>query len=180
MLKYYLILGISIAYLASTTLLASPVGISFSSLLIDKDPQNLQGFRTSLTYEPPTWAWQHFHVFFDLSVGRWWVEHADIYRSLNITSFAPVIRYYFLTDRSFFSPFMDISIGLSYLTKTRIDDRNLGMHFSFQDEIGIGTSLGMQKHFSIRLSMLHYSNGSMSAMNAGITIPLMLTVSYRL
>jgi len=156
----------------------TPYGVNLSYLLIDKDPQYLRGYRFSFLYQPPTWMWNHIHIFWDFGFGHWWVNHNVPYGSLNSYAIAPVFRF-FILNNNYVSPFVDISIGPSYLTKTRISDRNLGMHFSFQDQIGIGATFGAQKHFTASLSALHYSNGSLCAMNAGITVPLMLNLAYQ-
>lgn len=178
MLKKVIYSWIGAACLFSSTCIASPYGVNVSYLLVNKDPNHLHGYRASFTYEPPHWIWRYVHVFFDAGVGHWYIDNTSYYRSLNIYSIAPVLRLYFRNSNTI-SPFFDISIGLSYLTKTRIDDRNLGMHFAFQDQVGIGASFGQEKHLSASINMVHYSNGSLCAMNAGITVPVMLNVSYR-
>lgn len=177
MQKKYLFTWISLLCLNSSLALASPYGINASYLLVNKDPNHLHGYRASFLYEPPSWVWEHVHIFFDAGYGHWWLDNQDANNNLSIYSIAPVLRYYF--KNSYVSPFFDISIGLSYLTKTHIDDRNLGMHFAFQDQVGLGISLGQRKNLSMSISVLHYSNGSISAMNAGITVPIMLNISYR-
>lgn len=156
----------------------SPYGFNFSYALKSQDPSNLHGYRASFLYEPPFWVWQHVHIFFDTSFGHWWVPNATQYSNLNIYSIAPVLRYYF-KNYAYFRPYLDLSIGPSYLTKTRLSDRNLGMHFAFQDQIGFGAALGRDKKLIAGISVLHYSNGSMSKMNAGISVPVMLNISYR-
>jgi hypothetical protein len=170
------------AGLCSSFFIISPafaeIGASFTYPVIDKDPPHLQGYRASLWYQPHSLIWQHVHVFFDGSYGHWKSASASIYQSLSIYALAPVLRYYFVTG-TYASPFIDLSIGASYLTKTRFADRNLGMHFAFQDEVGLGVALGREQRFSISLSSIHYSNGSMASMNAGITIPLLVKVAFR-
>jgi hypothetical protein len=175
--KKYLATLIGI-YLASTVANASPYGVNISYLLVDKDPQYLKGYRLSFLYQPPAWKWEHLYIFFDTSAGHWRVNQNVPYQSLNIYSFAPVFRFY-ARNSTYVSPFIDISLGLAYLTKTRIADRNLGMHFSFQDQLGIGASFGKEKRLSVSVNALHYSNGSLCSMNAGITVPVMLNVSYQ-
>ena len=177
-IKKLLIPLIGAACLSSSIAFASPYGFNISALLIGKDPNNLHAYRASFLYEPPSWTWKHFQVFIDTSYGHWWVGGNTIYKSLSIYSIAPVLRFYFVNS-DYISPFADISIGPSYVTKTRFADRNLGEHFSFQDQVGIGASFGQKKNLSLGLSIIHYSNGSLCAMNAGITAPLMLNVSYR-
>lgn len=165
-------------YLASALANASPYGVNVSYLLLDKDPQNLRGYRLSFLYEPSTWTWKHLQIILDTSAGHWWVPGSGPYQSLNIYSIAPVFRLY-MKNSDYISPFIDVSLGFAYLTKTRIADRNLGMHFSFQDQLGLGASFGHDKHLTVSVNALHYSNGSLCAMNAGITVPVMLNVSYR-
>jgi hypothetical protein len=177
-LKKYLLPWIGIAFISTAANATSPYGINFSYLVVNKDPSNLSGYRAGFLYEPPTWVWEHVHIFFDISYGHWWVSNTNTYSNLSIYSIAPVLRYYFINS-DVISPFFDLSIGPSYLTKTRLSDRNLGIHFAFQDQIGMGASFGRAKHLTASFSVMHYSNGSMSAMNAGITVPLMLNVSYR-
>lgn len=178
MFKKNLFVGLAAAML--TTLgHASPYSINLSTPIIDKDPSNFHGLRGSIQYEPPAWVWEHLHIFFDGSIGHWWTNQTPNYRIINIFSIAPVLRYYVLKNTASISPFVDISIGLSYLSKTRIADRNLGEHFSFQDQLGLGAAFGQNKKLAVSVSAVHYSNGSLSAMNAGITIPLMLNVAYR-
>ncbi|EKD54998.1 MAG: hypothetical protein ACD_60C00029G0025 [uncultured bacterium] len=164
--------------LLSSTVKASPsVGLSFSVPVITKDPEYLHGYRAALWYQPPSLNWEHTQIYFDAGFGHWWVTNTSAYRSLNIYSISPILRYYF-TREPFFSPFFNISIGLAYLTKTHLEKRNLGMHFSFQDQLGFGVTFGQKKQFSLLLSALHYSNGSLCSMNAGITVPLMITAEY--
>jgi len=153
------------------------VGGSLSTPLITKDPEYLKGYRAALWYQPESLIWSHFHIYFDASFGHWWVTNPSPNKSLNIYSIAPVFRYY-LTQYHCFSPFLYASIGVAYLSRTKIDTQNLGMHFAFQDQLGIGVSLGSKHPFSISLSAMHYSNGSLSKRNAGITIPLVINAEY--
>ena len=76
-------------------------------------------------------------------------------------------------------PYLELSIGLAYLNHTRFDDRNLGMHFSFQDRMGVGAFLGKSEQLSIGVHAVHYSNAHLASNNSGITIPLTLDIGYR-
>jgi lipid A 3-O-deacylase len=152
-------------------------GVTLTYPLIDKDPSHLQGYRTAFWYQPSSLTWPSIKIYFDVSFGHWWVNNVPANREINIYSIAPTLRYYF-TQNDSFSPFFDLSIGASYLTRTRFAERNLGIYFSFQDQIGLGASFGPEQRLSISLSALHYSNGSLAGTNAGITIPLLLNVSY--
>jgi len=176
-LLYGFILGlISFSPLANAAL--SDAGASLSVVAIGKDPDNLHGYRGSLWYQPQSLVWKNVSVYFAGSAGHWWSEGASRHHSLNIYAVAPILRFY-IARAQLFDTFVEASIGVSYLTRTRFNDRNLGMHFSFQDELGIGATFGKARNYYATLSALHYSNGSMCSMNAGITAPLMLTAGYR-
>lgn len=161
-------------------LCASPYprfGASLSVPIVTKDPQYLRGYRAAVWYQPEALIWEHTHIFFDAAFGHWWVTNPTPNKSLNIYSVAPTLRYY-ITKTRYFAPFFDLSVGLSYLTQTKINTQNLGIHFAFQDQIGMGASFGAKEQLTIRLSALHYSNGSISKHNAGITIPIVLGAEY--
>jgi hypothetical protein len=153
------------------------LGIGLSFPIITKDPEYLHAYQLSGWYQPKSLVWQHTRIYFDVSAGHWWVTNTDHNHSLNIYSVSPILRYYFIQNR-YASPFLNLGIGFSYLSRTRIDSQNLGMHFSFQDQLGLGASFGQKQQLSVILSGLHYSNGSLCSMNAGITVPLMATLQY--
>jgi lipid A 3-O-deacylase len=168
-----------ILLLSQTTLFASQTGIMLSYPLETKDPSDLHGYKGSIWYQPTTFEWGNAHLLFDASFGHWWVDNYPTNREINIGALAPVFRYYMLSDQHYLNPFIDISIGVAYLSETRFADRNLGMHFSFQDQLGFGASFGPQHRLFASVYAVHYSNCSMSSMNAGITIPIVLNVGYR-
>ena len=177
MRKRLIMLMIGLFCLTPVSFAAPRYGISYSHTLIGTVPEHLQGYKTSIWYQPPALAWEHLHILFDLSYGHWWVNHSMINRSLSTYALAPVFRYYFVTN-NYFSPFIDASIGLTYMTRSRLGDRNLGMYFSFQDQLGLGVSFGTKQQFSVSLSAIHYSNGCICGRNSGFTAPLMLNAEY--
>jgi hypothetical protein len=154
-----------------------PYDITLTYPLAAKDPDNLHGYRFAAGYQPAPLNWDKIRIYFDLSFGHWWVPGATANSNLNIISLAPILRAYFVKNKVC-SPFVELSLGASYLSKTRIANRNLGMHFSFQDQIGFGASFGPQQQFAISLAALHYSNGSLCAHNSGITLPVILNFNY--
>jgi lipid A 3-O-deacylase len=152
-------------------------GLSFTTPLVSKDPPDTHGYRASLWYQPKSFIWSQGQLYFDGSYGHWWVNTVPYYQTESIYAIAPVFRYYFV-NHPYVSPFTDISIGLSYLTNTHFEDRNLGIHFAFQDEIDMGISIGKEKRLSLIVGILHYSNGGLSGWNSGITIPLVAKIQY--
>ena len=98
--------------------------------------------------------------------------------TVNIYSFAPVIRYTFRRHGPIL-PYLELSLGIAYLNHTRLDDRNLGIHFSFQDRMGLGILIGATEQLSAGIHAVHYSNAHLSEHNSGITVPLVLDIGYR-
>lgn len=152
-------------------------GGTFSYSTVGKDPPNLHGYQLMLNYDPQRFKWRQFNVYFDGGFSHFWVNSGP-YSTVNVYSVAPVIRYTF-KRRGPVLPFLELSIGLSYLNHTRISDRNLGIHFSFQDRMGIGALFGASEKFSISMHAVHYSNAHLSEHNSGMTAPVMLDVGYR-
>lgn len=157
---------------------ASPFGINISTLLISKDPPDFHSYRTALLYQPDCLNRGNFQLYFDASYGYWWVDKNKPHPNISIYSVAPYLRYYFIKHPCF-SPFIEASVGLSYLSQTRIEKRKLGIHFAFQDQLTLGVAFGTKQQFYTSFSALHYSNASFSEHNSGITVPLMLNMGYR-
>ncbi len=158
---------------------SAETGLSFSNILISKDPENLHTYRFSTWDQPESLKWKHVHIYFDASIAHWWISENMPNHELNIIAVTPILRYYFATN-PYFSPFFNVGIGPSYLSKTVIDNQQLGMHFAFQDQVGLGATVGKTQALSILFSAFHYSNGSLGAHNSGITVPMMLTAEYRI
>lgn len=150
-------------------------GLSASFPVITKDPEYLHAYQMTGWYQPSSWKWGNIRIYMAASAGHWWVTNTDYHHSLNSYAISPMLRFYF-ANKTFFSPFLNLGIGLAYLTRTRLDDRNLGEHFAFQDQLGLGVSLGKKQQVSLIFSALHYSNGSLCRINAGITVPLMASL----
>lgn len=152
-------------------------GGTFSYDAHSKDPSNLHGYQLMLNYDPQRFKWRQFNVYFDGGFSNFWVNSGP-HSTVNIYSIAPVIRYTF-KRRGPVLPYLELSIGVSYMNHTRIADRNLGIHFAFQDRMGIGALLGKSEKLSLGVHAVHYSNAHLSNHNSGITVPLMLDVGYR-
>lgn len=153
-------------------------GATLSYAAYSTEPSHLRGFQFMVNYDPQRFKWRAFNLYFDGGFSRFWDNTANAYSSLNIYSAAPVIRYTF-KKRGPVLPFLELSIGLAYLNETRISNRNLGIHFSFQDRMGIGALLGTSEQVSIGVHAVHYSNAHLASHNSGISIPLVLDVGYR-
>lgn len=164
--------------LPNLALAAPHYGATFSYAAITKEPPALNGYQLMLSYDPQRFKWRQFNIYFDGGISHFWVTNTPYYRTLNIYSAAPVIRYMF-KKRGPLSPYLELSIGLAYLNHTHLDSRNLGIHFAFQDRMGVGALFGASNQLSLGIHAVHYSNAHLSGHNSGVTIPLVLDVGYR-
>lgn len=160
-------------------ILAAPYyGGTFSVTTVTKEPPALHGYQFMLHYDPQRFQWRQFNIYFDGGFSHFWITNTTYYTTLNIYSAAPVICYMF-KKRGFLSPFLEFSLGLAYLNHTHLDDRNLGIHFAFQDRVGIGFFLGASEQLSIGFHAVHYSNAHLSSHNSGVTVPVLVDMGYR-
>ena len=167
-----------ILLLCSSLSLASPYyGATFSTVLVGKEPPTLHGYQFMLNYDPVL-KWRQFNLYFDGGFSHFWITNTSYYSVVNVYSAAPIIRLLF-KKRGIATPYLDLSIGLSYLNHTRIDSRNLGIHFAFQDRIGIGILLGNTQQITLGIQAVHYSNAHLSKHNSGMTAPLVFSLGYR-
>lgn len=164
--------------LPSLSLAMPYYGIKFSYALVGTEPLNLHAYQLMLSYDPQQFKWRQFNIYFDGGFSHFWENNSSCYSSIDIYSLAPVIHYDF-KHRGLFVPYIELSIGLAYLNHSHIDDRNLGIHFAFQDRIGIGVSFGQAQQFSLGLHAMHYSNAHFSEHNSGISTPVVLDIGYR-
>lgn len=172
-------LFVSCCILLPNIVFSSPhYGINFSYGLIGSEPSTLHGAQLMASYDPDRYKWRQFNVYFDGGISHFWITNTSTHSSLNILSAAPVVRYTFKQHGPIL-PYLELSIGVSYLSATRLDDRNLGIHFAFQDRAGIGAFLGYSKHFTLGIHALHYSNAHLANHNSGMTMPLVLDIGYR-
>jgi Lipid A 3-O-deacylase (PagL) len=164
---------------ASNASFAEPhYGADLSVPVISTEPDNLRGFQLMFNYDPDRYKWRQFNVYVDGGFSHFYLSDYPHHAAINIYSVAPVVRYTFKRHGPLL-PYLELSIGFAYLNQTRIENRNLGIHFSFQDRMGIGTLLGMNEKLSLGVHVLHYSNSRLSSHNSGISIPLVFDIGYR-
>jgi hypothetical protein len=167
-------------FLYSALILAAPLskyGATLSIPVLAKEPTPIHGYQMMVNYNPDSLIWKQLRLYFDCGFS-YLSTHSTHHSVVNIYSAAPVIRYTFERQRGV-SPYLELSIGLSYLNQTRFDGRNLGIHMAFQDRAGIGVLLGQSERFSLGVHAVHYSNARLSEHNSGITAPLVVDVGYR-
>jgi len=156
----------------------SNYGARLSYGLIAKEPPHLRGYQVMLTYDPHRFSWDEINLYFDGGISHFWDNTAVHNSTITIYSLAPIFRYTFKRT-GFILPYFEVSIGLAYLNHTRIENRNLGIHFAFQDRVGLGALFGASEKLSIGLHAIHYSNARLSGHNSGLTMPVVLDIGYR-
>jgi hypothetical protein len=153
-------------------------GATASLPLLAKEPLEVHGYQFMLTFDPEKFQWRSFNVFFDGGVSYFWIPKKTFYHSLTILSAAPVVRYRF-KPRGPITPYLDVSVGVAYLNHRYFDDRELGLHFAFQDRFGIGILFGKCDQFSLGIHSVHYSNANLGEDNSGVTVPILLDFGFR-
>lgn len=155
-------------------------GATLSAIFNGKEPSRFRGVQLMVNYDPQLFCSNQFNIYFDGGVSHFWTEKSirSHYSNIEIISAAPVVRYT-VYQGVYFHPYLELSVGLAYLNHTRFGNRNLGIHFAFQDRLGFGVAIGQCEQISIGLHAEHYSNAHLSSRNSGITAPLVLDIGYR-
>lgn len=110
------------------------------------------------------------------SVGAW--RSRTLGDRFDTLSIYPLFRFTFLRTRladvhAFYS-----LAGPSYISKIVIDGLDTGRHFTFQDFMGLGVFVGRERRVNVGVKINHYSNGNIFTENAGVKIPITLTLGY--
>lgn len=84
--------------------------------------------------------------------------------SVSSLSFSPVLVYEFAGDR--IKPYIEAGIGIAVFSNDRIEDKELGTAFNFEDRIGFGLRFAGGHEVGIRAT--HYSNAGIKEPNDGI------------
>jgi len=116
----------------------------------------------------------------DLGVryGSWKSE--DLGDRFHTLSVYPLMRLTFLRTRSA-DVYGSYSVaGPSYISRTVIDGKQAGGHFTFQDFMAFGTFIGSGRHLNVEVEINHYSNGNLQPENAGVKVPLTFKIGYAL
>jgi hypothetical protein len=84
----------------------------------------------------------------------------------------PVTRFTYLHTKALDAYFYYSVAGPTYISKTQIDGKDMGGHFTFQDNMGTGTFIGEKRNVNVELRIGHYSNGNLYPANDSVKIPL--------
>jgi len=71
-------------------------------------------------------------------------------------------------------PYVELGIGISYITRQEIGGRDLGTPFLFEDRFGLGARFGENKQMDLTYRLVHFSNAYMGPCNHGINLHLIV------
>jgi len=71
-------------------------------------------------------------------------------------------------------PYFEIGIGASYLSKKEIGGKNLGIHFQFEDRVGVGLRFGEKRQYDIGYKFFHFSNAYLGRCNHGLNLHMIV------
>ena len=122
----------------------------------------------------------HTRRIFSFDVGA----SASVWRSqaarqaFSTLSLYPLLRFTLLRRDAADFHFVYSVAGPSLISETRLDALDTGRRFTFQDFLGVGAILGRDRRWTAGVKINHYSNGNIFTENAGVKVPLTLTVGY--
>ncbi len=90
-------------------------------------------------------------------------DKGDIYA----LAMSPVFSYAFNVPNSPTRPYVEAGIGLSMVSDTDLNNRDLSTHLLFEDILGVGVRA---KTYSLGLRYTHYSNAGLREPNNGMDI----------
>jgi len=86
---------------------------------------------------------------------------------LQVFSVGPVFIYDFKQRSNGLQPYIDYGLGLAYVSETKIDGDDLGIHFQFDNRIGFGVRFGSDQRHDLSVSYRHISNAGLDSDNDG-------------
>ena len=103
------------------------------------------------------------------------VDHNE---DVHVFSVLPSVRYN-LKQRGTVTPFLEVTIGASYMSDTQLGNREQGSYFNFNDFFSIGMRFGKNEEWEFSYSWRHLSNGNLFDPNPGWDIPFTFHLGRR-
>jgi len=93
-------------------------------------------------------------------------------------SIFPVFRFNFLHTKPVDFYFYYSVAGPTFMSKKVLDDFEMGAHFTFMDNMGIGAFFGKKRNLNTEIKIGHYSNGNIFPENKSVKVPLSLNLGF--
>ena len=113
-----------------------------------------------------TWLDDRVSGHWELGISHWNASKGPVDDLLGL-SFAPVFTYKFREFSVGIQPYIDYSLGLIYLSETKLATNDFGTHMQFDNRLGIGIRFGTQQHHDLNISLRHVSNAGLDEDNSG-------------
>lgn len=102
-------------------------------------------------------------------LGAYWHGHpgwtkVDTLKEVGLTAVVRTVRY----PTGSATPYLDLGLGVDYLTEDRIENKLFGSDVLFSSNAGIGILFGQSKRFDLGLRARHLSNAGTKQINWGI------------
>jgi len=98
-------------------------------------------------------------------------------KRLNAVALAGVVRFERAQQLMIGWPYVELGVGISWLSRKEIGGRDLGMHFQFEDRFGVGVRFGQHRQYDIGYKAVHFSNAYIGPCNHGINLHI-ITLGY--
>lgn len=143
---------------------------------VDND-KSIQEYRIAGVYFPQSLTYFNMlHIGFDLAFAYLHSSKANVSnRNLQVYSLGPMLQLRFRQDKMF-SPYIEAGVSPAYISNVNFADRKLGIHFLFQDFLGVGARINTKYPINFAVRFMHYSNASLSKHNRGTTMPIVFLV----
>lgn len=106
-----------------------------------------------------------------------WRSRSDHDAFVTLSAY-PLLRFTLVRTKPVDFYFCYSLAGPTYISRLTLDGLDTGSHFTFQDFMGAGVFLGRHRTVSAGVKINHYSNGNIFTENAGVKIPLTVTLGY--
>lgn len=164
-------------FTALAAALLLPVGAAHAaaiSIAAGQSSESTHVLRAGLQWDFNRSWWQsetgRLTGYWDASYSYWDGDSGSSNHSL---SFSPVLVYEFAGKQV--RPYLEAGIGIAAFENTRLEDRELGSSFQFEDRLGAGLRFGQGQEVGLRI--IHYSNAGLQQPNDGIEV---VSLHYRL
>jgi lipid A 3-O-deacylase len=111
----------------------------------------------------------YLSTYYELALSRF----TDSQRPATAVSLSPVLTYNFKTSGKL-EPFVELGIGLTWVSEKSVGLRELGSSFQFEDRVGAGFRNGPHDW---TLRYIHYSNAGFEEPNDGLDL-VMINYGY--
>ena len=160
---------------------AVPIGVSGSSGV---GAAHIIPYRMAILWDLGPFAWQarpwQWRGVWELSTAYWDGEPARGRSIDNLGLMTTGPQFRLQRNQAFqmgIQPYLEGGIGASWLSEKEVGGRRLGMHYQFEDRIGLGMRFGSKQRYDVNIRAMHYSNASLGKYNSGINL-FLFTLGY--